>query len=70
MSYYCEIKCVISSLFLSVCYLYVFPLPVCVFPPRCEERVEDVPSVFGGGDTHVSAGRRLGHGVHRAKERL
>lgn len=54
----------------SVRHLYVLQLPVCVFPPRREERVEDVPSELGGGAEDLPSGCRLRCGFHRQEEGL
>lgn len=52
----------------SVRHLYVLQLPVCVFPPWCEECVENVPPELGGGVEDLPPGRRLHCGFHGPKE--
>lgn len=54
----------------SVRHLHVLQFPVCVFPPRREECVEDVPAELGGGAEDLRPGRRLCGGLHRTEERL
>lgn len=54
----------------SVRHLHIRQLPVCVFPPRREECVENVPSELGGGAKDLPSRRRLSGGFHRAEEGL
>lgn len=39
----------------SVCHMYILQLSVRVFPPRCQEHVEDVPPELRGGAEDLSS---------------
>lgn len=57
-------------LFPSVCDLFVLLLPVCVFPPRREECVENVPSEHRRGAEDLPSGGRFRGRFHRTEKRL
>lgn len=54
----------------SIRHLHVLQLPVCVLPPRREERLENVSSQLRGGAPDFSSGCRLRGGIHGKEARL
>lgn len=60
----------LNSLLLSVCYMHLLQLLVCVLPARCEERSEDVQSSVGGGAKNLPARGGLHRGLYWPKERF
>lgn len=54
----------------SVRHLHVLHLPVCLFPPRREECVENVPSELRRGAADLPSGRRVCGGFHWTEKGL